>query len=327
MATRDHPDWWTPVGGLNATESLLERGSTVMNDGGVITWGNVIDDVRQGKFFPRGMRGHIWSVGVYCRDNAVVPAGGTITVYLAPYVGCGQLLTAAIAVPVGGVAAWRAAIFDRFWNYDGMFIWVVCSNVDIQYALDFLDPRDGWTSTDSGAIWAAAAIRPWFRVYLYGETAGDVPVSGTLNTIEIPSVSSELTTGVNPNFPHAAWTTLFTGVGAGTMLEARLLFETSVAPTAGIAAPAVRYAIDIYADGVRAYLTDNRQICQSEVATAGRSSAGEFWQTTVAEPAYDRTMLAIRIPIQFRRSIRVDAFQSSGGIVPASGSIHVSELR
>jgi len=69
-------------------------------------------------------------------------------------------------------------------------IFVAASTTDIVHGWDTGEPWDGYISTDAGETWTFDDCRRWFRVLMKGETVGDLPVSGTLNTIEIPGVTT-----------------------------------------------------------------------------------------------------------------------------------------
>lgn len=190
MSTEDHPDWWRPVGGSNALASVLARRSVVSNNGNVPTWLGGSGIIAWGKFFPRGMRGWIHEIEMYCWDNA--GAGGTIVVNIAPYPGAGILYTGNIVVPAAGVVAWRAALFEVFWNYDSMFIWWYCVAATVEIAYDRDLPYDGYYGVILPGVFLPWTYRHWVRVILYGETPGDVPVSGTLNVVPIPNTVSAM---------------------------------------------------------------------------------------------------------------------------------------
>jgi len=76
------------------------------------------------------------------------------------------------------------------WNYDSLFIWFKINATDLQVAYDVTFPQDAHQTADAGITWTPEVRRYYIRVVYNGETCGDVPVSGTLNIIEIPSVSS-----------------------------------------------------------------------------------------------------------------------------------------
>ena len=59
------------------------------------------------------------------------------------------------------------------------------------WGYDTEQPWDGHWSEDNGATWADPGIRPYIRAVYSGETPGDVPISGIVNNIPIPNVSSK----------------------------------------------------------------------------------------------------------------------------------------
>ena len=167
--------------------AYVEDRRTLSNNGETAGWGWATGDTRQAKFFPRGCRGFLATVPVYCKDAGA--AGGTITVYISPHPSMGYIASADVTVPAEGSATWRSATFNRMWNYDSLFIFVLSSSVDIQYGLDTGSPYDGYNSTDAGVTWVAYDWRLWIRAVMKAMTVGDLPVSGTLNTITIPHAS------------------------------------------------------------------------------------------------------------------------------------------
>ena len=165
------------------------RTASIVSHGTAEAWASYTGVNRTGKFFPRGARGFLNVVNVRCRDAGAV--GGTITVYVAPYIGAGYLYSADITVPAGGGEAWRTATFNVMWEYDSLFIWILSSTANMHIAWDTATPPDWWGSTDSGATWLHVSRRPHFYAVVQGESIGDIPVSGTVNVIEIPHSSSE----------------------------------------------------------------------------------------------------------------------------------------
>jgi hypothetical protein len=193
--------------------AYTERRTTLSNNGTTASFSPCSGVYRYGKFFPRGCRGFISTVDVHCQDAG--SSGGTITVYLKPFVGGGYIYSASITVPAGGNADWRSATFNTMWEYDSMFIFVFTSSDDIQVGLDSGTPYDYYLSSDSGSTWGIQPFRFWFRVALQGATAGDVPVSGTVNAIMIPSIASasQLAATVPIGQNEEAYVTVAEGLG------------------------------------------------------------------------------------------------------------------
>jgi len=191
MGTRDHPDWWRPMGGQNSLDSILERRSLISNNGLVPIMEVGQSFVAKGKFFTRGMRGFLETIEIYCEDT--VGAGGSIEVHISPFPESGTSYTANIVVPAAGAPAWRAATFNLFWNYDSMFVWWSEALVgDVEYAYDVGLPWDAYTGGPTGIVWLVQDRRYWVRVLMAGETPGDVPVSGTLNVVLLPNLTAAM---------------------------------------------------------------------------------------------------------------------------------------
>jgi hypothetical protein len=173
------------AGGTNIVLDVLtqgaytERRSAIANNGVASGYAAKTGNDRSGKFFPRGCRGFLTTIYAYCKDAGA--AGGTITVYVAPYIGAGAVASADVTVPPGSPAGWLAATFNRMWNYDSLFIWFKSSTADMQMAYDAGSPPDVWNSADAGVSWTFSLGRWHFSVSMFGETCGDVPVSGTVS--------------------------------------------------------------------------------------------------------------------------------------------------
>ena len=196
--------------------AYTEDRRTLSNNGETASWGYKTGDGRYGKFFPRGCRGFIGYIQVHSRDSGT--SGGTITVYLAPHPGVGYVASADVTVPAEGPAAWRSASFQRMWNYDSMFIFVVCSSASIQFGYDDETPPDTYESNDAGATWIGLIRRCWFRAVMGGETVGDLPVSGTINIIPVPAVTTGAYTSDWVTVASLATVTLITVNGPGKNL-------------------------------------------------------------------------------------------------------------
>jgi hypothetical protein len=192
--------------------AYTERQSTLANNGATATMSGSNYTYRRGKYFPRGCRGYINYVEIYCDNSDSV--AHTFTVYFAVAPGMGPVFSVNVTVAAGSGALWQSSDVNRFWNYDSMFIYVRCdSDTYGKLGYDTGTPYDGYNSSD-GVTWAAAPLRYWIRVGVIGETVGDLPVSGTVNTIEIPSVSSQ-SESLSTTIPGTTEKTLLTFSGAG----------------------------------------------------------------------------------------------------------------
>lgn len=191
MSSRDHPDWWRPTGGQNSQDSILERRSLVWNDNGVEAPNAppafYTGVHHKGKFFPRGCRGMIEQLQIYCINTA----GGSLQLRYSPHPGLGPVNT--VTITPAATWGWVGVDIEEMWNYDSLFIWVFSCQADVSWGYDATLPFDGHESTDAGATWEDMAIRPFIRVVYTGETPGDVPVSGIVNNIPLPNFVPDIT--------------------------------------------------------------------------------------------------------------------------------------
>lgn len=199
MSTRDHPDWWRPVGGANSQESVLERRSRLWNDGnptpGDAPPGFDTGTEWYGKLFPRGARGLISELSIYAR----AAAAGSIILDVAPTPCTGPLLRFVLAPGVNW--AWVTVAPRFWWNYDSLFVWIYSCDADVEWAWDEVQPFDMHHSPDLGYHWIPYDYRPFIRLEYAGETPGDVPISGTVNTVEIPNFAPITSTVTALNVP------------------------------------------------------------------------------------------------------------------------------
>jgi hypothetical protein len=192
--------------------AYTERQSILANNGATASMATGNYTTKKGKFFPRGARGFIRYIDIYC-DNTDI-ASHTLTVKLSPMPGMGPVAVFTLSVAAGSSAAWRTIWVNRFWNYDSLFIWVISDSDSYgNIGIDTGSPYDLYGSTDE-VSWSFSTYRLWVRVGFSGETVGDLPVSGTVNTVEVPTLSSQLK-GENVTVPAGTETTVVSTVGAG----------------------------------------------------------------------------------------------------------------
>ncbi len=165
--------------------AYTEDRRTLANNGATATMVSETSTTRCGKFFVRGARGFIDTVEVYC-DNPDTVAR-SIYIYFAVQPGMAPVFWSALSVAAGAGAAWRSVAVRKYWNYDSMFVYVR-SEVDYypRFGRDYGTPYDALHSTDE-VTWVVQGWRNWIRVNMAGLTVGDLPVSGTVNTIEVPN--------------------------------------------------------------------------------------------------------------------------------------------
>jgi hypothetical protein len=192
--------------------AYTERRSDIYNHGATATMVANNYTYKRGKFFPRGCRGFLQRVWIYCDNTDTV--AHTLTVKFSPAPGMGAVYTVSASVAAGSSAAWRYIDVKKFWNYDSMFIWASFDiNAYGRLGYDTGTPYDYYYSTDE-ATWTPDNYRYWIYVTISGETVGDLPVSGTVNTIGVPALSSKYAVS-SAYVPQNTETTVLTVKGAG----------------------------------------------------------------------------------------------------------------
>ena len=194
--------------------AYTERRSTISNDNGVTTPtappSEATGITYRGKFFPRGCRGFIEELGIYCKRTGA----GTLTLAYSLHPSMGEI--GSVDITPSADWDWKTGVVRRFWDYDRLFIWVKNCSVDVSWGYDSVAEKNDWfTSADMGVSWYKFENRLFIRAVMAGQTVSDIPVSGTLNTIEIPTVSTTRFY-VKKDLPLATETTYVTIHGAGT---------------------------------------------------------------------------------------------------------------
>jgi hypothetical protein len=288
--------------------AYLERRSTLSNNGVTPSGPNPFD-YRKGKFFPRGCRGFIQSVELYLKGAA---GAVTVTVSFRVHPEGGEVFNVSYVLGASAAEGWKTIAVNSMWNYDSMF--VVCYSADTTSSVGFEDsgtPYDAYFASPGTEEYSTVAnVRFWYRVVMIGQTIGDLPVSGTVNTVALPRSASQLTGNV-ASIPDGAETSILTIAGAGILVQAEISFGSTTAPSASVV-----YSMWLYADGVLAAIVGNRQITQSQTATSGRCAIGELY------PTPSRTSLTVRLPIEFLRSLEIKGYQTTGGAI--SGDAYVT---
>jgi len=311
----DQPDFTLPTLGPISKESRLEWRSTLNNNGTtpIIT---AMFTVYRGKFFPRGCRGFIDTIEVYCDNPDVADRDVIIRVSIEP--GMGEVFTVNLTVPLGAAPAWRTVNVQRFWNYDSLFVWATAeiAVLTTRIGYDTGKPYDAHYSADM-ITWTPQNRRYWIIINFACETSGDVPVSGTVNTVQIPAIASQVIVAL-VNVPSAVWTPILTFYGAGRLIEARLEFPDNTVPSALIV-----YSLGLSNETGVCYEINNRNFTLTYIGTSGRNSVGEFYQEAL--PAVTR--INYRGEIEFRQFLTLRAFQLTGAPIITQGNLYVKVIR
>ncbi len=281
--------------------AYVERRTAISNRGTTALWGSTNANNR-GKFFTRGCMGFLHRVSIYCKNGA--PAGKTLTVYISPNPDLGYVAKADIAIPALADPDWRHAIFYRMWPYDKLFIWTYSADVNVMMGYDNEDgtKADAYRKAIAATTWNHVALsRWWFDVAMQGQTVGDVPVSGTVNTINIPSTSVGAESG-SVTVPSETETSIITILGAGTIERVALFTGSDVVE------------IRFYVDGV---MFDRYALLSGEYFTAENLNILTYGVSTpqiqlMSYAAGGMSYFNVTKPFSFQRSFEVRAYQVTG---------------
>jgi hypothetical protein len=284
-------------GGANIVIDKLTQGAytedrrTLSNNGASAIMLSTNYTYRKGKLFPRGCRGFIRTVEVYCQNTDSV--SHSFTIYFAVQPGMGAVFTATLTVDAGAAAAWRSVDVERFWNYDSLFVYVRGdSDSYILIGSDSGSPYDYYYSSDE-ISWIVGSSRIWVRLNLSGLTVGDLPVSGTLNVIQIPNTASRRDSGtIQIPAQSTVFDTPIRGSGELTFIFFQLFTEDACSSCVPL----------IYADGANVLPTDASFTVWRNTILG--SSQGPIyigvWDSTLGRFNF---IVAMRIP--FKRELKV----------------------
>lgn len=265
---------------------------------------NVTGTAYWGKFFPRGCRGQLNDLRIYCKRTA----SGTLTLSYSPQPGMGAV--GSVVIMPGSDWDWKYTTINRFWNYDSLFVWVSACSADVSYGYDATAPTDALGSTDSGVTWSYSVYRFYIRAAMRVQTVGDLPISGTVNTVELPAVAAGQASGALI-VPASDFAWAPTIVGAGELIIA--IFYSYGDSDSPKLCPIIRI------DGAAA-LPDETSLTSwraNYVTTTSPGIAIGVWDTT-----NNKYSLVVAIPLPFKRELKLGYYNMAAsqmtGIIVAS---------
>jgi hypothetical protein len=242
-----------------------------------------------GKFFPRGCRGMIEGDSIYAKGNG----SDTITLAYTPQPGMGPVLTSTFTP--GTDWTWCGNALDFFWPYDSCFIYISSCGASVQWGYDQTAPYDGRGSTNQGQTWMRWDARPWIRLPLTMETVGDLPVSGTLNTVPLPTATSGASSG-SQNIPAGQTVTLLTLNGPGRNLHLELYTNMYV------------MVFTVLCDGAYLYAAGGYEITAQMLNNDGyTASTSGFQLLKYNATAGQVNVFAITFPFEWKRKLVIVA--------------------
>jgi len=286
--------------------AYTENRQTVGNPTGRPTTGAAAGAV-WGKFFPRGMRGFITTIYRYVKTTTTNAHTQTFVLKATPDGGVIKTCTESWASIVDG---WYPllGLSNFYWNYDSLFIGLVAGTANPVSMYDTTTPYDAYTSADDGVTWSTQDRRWYVDITSIGGTVGDIPISGTVNTVEIPTLSAQVVSGWL-SVANNTETVIATVYGAGTLIS--ILFRAVHDDS----------ECRIYVDGT---LIANWIPSQINGFGFGAYTIGVSLTKYAADAAEND--IWITLPYKFRRSIEVRGFQQTGGAINMLAAINTNKL-
>jgi len=142
---------------------------------------------RFGIFYRRGCRGHIEALSIYLKNTDTVEHGVNFALKENP--DGGIVIDNIWVSQAPGTTGWVTVLVKRYWNYDSLFIY----NKDpyssaLQIGYWDTGEEDGFYMYPEER-WYVDWQRSAYRVKISALSIGDLPISGTVSSILVPSSS------------------------------------------------------------------------------------------------------------------------------------------
>ena len=201
----------------NEAFTVINR--TIKNNGNTVVDYNTSS--YRGKYFPHGVRGIIRYVKLYVKD--IGGGGGTIQYRLCIAPDMPAVYTYTVSISAG-TEGWVTSYIHRRWDYDSIFVEYIVTSGTIGLAYDEGSPWDAYQYYGGTGTYSMEYRRYWIQMFVSGQTQGDIPVSGTINTINIPN---ETTTGQTAleTIPAGTEVSLVSIQGTGKLKFLRVLTD------------------------------------------------------------------------------------------------------
>ncbi|MHA1506342.1 MAG: hypothetical protein ACTSR0_04035 [Candidatus Asgardarchaeia archaeon] len=243
-------------------------------------------------FFPHGCRGHLEKIRIYCRNTSSsaisVDFGLKITPQSPP------IYTITLNLDANASEGWYEITVNKWWDYDSLAIEQLTQPAGFEKGNASGGSNNTFYSTDR-ITYIPIGWRLMFRAVIH-TTVGDIPVSGTVNTINIPNTTSG-SSASGADVPGGDTCTLLNLEGTGTLKYA--CFQTFF----------TGWYIRFYVDGklIRGHLAETTiyPLGEYDLQETNPSLGVRVlkWDTTGNE-----YVIEWNIPINFKKSLRIEAY-------------------
>jgi len=247
-----------------------------------------------GIYYRRGSRGHLEELSVYLKNTTDVDK--TIKFALKENPDGGIVIDNVSVTQTAYTEGWVSVAVRRFWNYDSLFIYnkdAYSTELQIGY----------WDTGDEDGFYMYAAERwyvDWqrsaYRMKVSALSIGDIPVSGTVNSILIPSSSLESRSGSIP-------------VAAGSSAMLLDFYNQGRNCFIGLWTNHAKMEFDIRFDGQYIYFIPHQPLSPYNIAAYfGDLGHGIGIQLTRYDTTVNQFGLMITAPFEFRSRVQIGAY-------------------
>ena len=267
-----------------------------------------------GKLFPNGARGFINRIDVYVKDYG--GSGGQVRVYITPYPNLAPIGYSTINIDAG-YEGWKSFYLRYWWPYDSLFVYVKCIQGDIRFGYDLGTPNDYFWYYSAIDRFVLEYRRLYVKVHIAGQSAGGLPVFGTVNVIQLPNKATS-GGGVWDTVSPEGWITIaeIEGTGKTTWIQLRTNYDS------------MRFYVEV--DGENLVLEGNDYISPLYLRAAMGYTVGVGGlgiNLVTYDDSNHRYVIIITLPIEFRRKLRVRAYNPDTASSHAvRGTVWVSKI-
>ena len=261
-------------------------------------------------------RGFVYRLKVWVK-NTDTANSQTLTVHISIAPGMPPIRTLNVTVPAGhddwiSIVEPDAVIRSFWWNYESLFIWFdVNSNLQLgvgEKVRGFAKYADGWYHSSNVCS----------SISIYGKTSGSIPVSGTVNTIQIPNRAVSSVSSAIYNIPDEETRTLLEVEGCGRVEWLNLWTDW------------YDMYFDIYVDGERICLMPGYPNVSMRIGIYkphyGDTGLGNRVVVTKYDTSADEYAVEITIPLEFKKRFKVTAKNRAGTTKQAAAAAVLNML-
>jgi len=269
-------------------DNYIEQRVVLQNNGDTPLFTNLV--AYRVKYFTHRTRGIIRRIEIYARNNTDTDEDITVELCLSPR--GPALYTYTLTIPANSGEGWHGIMVYAPWKYDTLAVRIRNQgNAEIAYDED--GPYDYYAHENNIKYIVPGNFRLWLRVYIYGSDSASLPVSGTVNAINLPNTSTiptAINMGISPGDTGIALSVDGTGFARCVILRFKDVYSSYV-------------YVRVYIDDDLVLYKSLKEILDALGATVTQGSS-KISILKIDDTNYDY-VLAFNDAFEFRRSLEV----------------------